>query len=62
MNAKMRELEYEEENKKRIQLIQIQNQILALEEIPVAANLDMTPAEKVFQNELVRFKKNAFWF
>ena len=53
--SKIKALENEEESKKQIRLMKIRNQISALEENPVDFSMEMTPGEKVYRNDLVRF-------
>ena len=57
-HVKIKQFEYEEEGTKRIRLEEIQNQISALEEIPVGFNMELSPGEKVYRNDLVRFLRN----
>jgi len=55
-NHVLKKLEYEKEGKVRLELAEINSQILSLSEVnagEVANNAQLSPGEKVYRNDLV---------
>ena len=54
----MKQLEYEKEGEKRIKLAEIDNQIEALNDEEEKVVMELSPAEKVYLNNLVSYTQN----